>query len=205
VVGRFIAQDPIGFRGGDANLYGYVSNAPSDLVDATGFHQAGGIPGIPVPSLMEAQQQGIRINGVLYTQQQLLAMISENFNDFYDAVKDWAALGVEQQRTSLDEWEKLNREKMTVEITLGALKVASQVTLLEKTWQNFKQRVVAGMQKLIKDNKILREEAEIQQLAQNAWENYVQQKEVAQAAQQNAKYMAILKVQRAAQGAPQSK
>lgn len=33
---RFIAQDPLGFAGGDTNLYGYVYNAPTDLTDPTG-------------------------------------------------------------------------------------------------------------------------------------------------------------------------
>jgi RHS repeat-associated protein len=36
---RFIAQDPIGFRGGDRNLYGYVSNGPTNFRDARGTIQ----------------------------------------------------------------------------------------------------------------------------------------------------------------------
>jgi len=35
---RFISQDPIGFRGGDANLYAYVFNNPSNLTDPLGLH-----------------------------------------------------------------------------------------------------------------------------------------------------------------------
>jgi RHS repeat-associated protein len=35
--GRFISQDPIGFRGGTANLYDYVSNDPINLVDPLGL------------------------------------------------------------------------------------------------------------------------------------------------------------------------
>ncbi len=34
---RFIAQDPIGFGGGDANLYGYVWNEPANLFDPSGL------------------------------------------------------------------------------------------------------------------------------------------------------------------------
>lgn len=34
---RFIAQDPIGFAGGDANLYGYVRNSPVNLIDPLGM------------------------------------------------------------------------------------------------------------------------------------------------------------------------
>ncbi len=33
---RFISEDPIGFNGGDVNLYGYVFNDPINLVDPTG-------------------------------------------------------------------------------------------------------------------------------------------------------------------------
>ena len=34
---RFIGQDPIGFRGGDANLYAYVSNGPTNWIDPWGL------------------------------------------------------------------------------------------------------------------------------------------------------------------------
>jgi RHS repeat-associated protein len=36
-VGRFIAEDPIGFAGGGANLYAYVGNDPVDKIDLTGL------------------------------------------------------------------------------------------------------------------------------------------------------------------------
>ncbi|MDQ3801736.1 MAG: RHS repeat-associated core domain-containing protein [Acidobacteriota bacterium] len=35
-LGRFISEDPIGFAGGDINLYGYVWNSPQDFTDPTG-------------------------------------------------------------------------------------------------------------------------------------------------------------------------
>ncbi len=34
---RFIAQDPLGFGGGDANIYAYAFNSPIDYIDPTGF------------------------------------------------------------------------------------------------------------------------------------------------------------------------
>jgi len=34
---RFISEDPIGFAGGDANLYAYVRNSPLGLVDPLGL------------------------------------------------------------------------------------------------------------------------------------------------------------------------
>jgi RHS repeat-associated protein len=42
---RFISTDPIGFAGGDTNLYGYVLNDPINLVDPNGLY---GIPGAAV-------------------------------------------------------------------------------------------------------------------------------------------------------------
>ncbi len=36
-IGRFINQDPIGFAAGDANLYRYVGNSPTNRTDPTGF------------------------------------------------------------------------------------------------------------------------------------------------------------------------
>ena len=35
-VGKFISEDPIGFAGGDINLYGYVGNNPLSFVDPSG-------------------------------------------------------------------------------------------------------------------------------------------------------------------------
>jgi len=35
--GRFISKDPIGFRGGDVNLYGYVQDNPINLADPMGL------------------------------------------------------------------------------------------------------------------------------------------------------------------------
>ena len=37
--GRWTARDPIGFAGGDTNLYGYVSNDPIQFVDSLGLER----------------------------------------------------------------------------------------------------------------------------------------------------------------------
>ncbi len=39
--GRWISQDPIGFGGGDANLYRYVGNGPTNATDPSGLWQDG--------------------------------------------------------------------------------------------------------------------------------------------------------------------
>jgi len=43
--GRFISEDPIGFAGGDFNLYAYVQNNPVLLIDPSGLITPGRIPG----------------------------------------------------------------------------------------------------------------------------------------------------------------
>ncbi|MFI5460680.1 MAG: RHS repeat-associated core domain-containing protein, partial [Isosphaerales bacterium] len=42
---RFISPDPIGVAGGDANLYAYVGNDPTNLVDPLGLGSSGGVGG----------------------------------------------------------------------------------------------------------------------------------------------------------------
>lgn len=36
--GRFLSEDPIGFGGGDANLYRYVGNDPVKVTDPSGLY-----------------------------------------------------------------------------------------------------------------------------------------------------------------------
>jgi uncharacterized protein RhaS with RHS repeats len=40
---RFISRDPIGFAGGDANLYAYVGNSPTNFSDPRGLYVEGGL------------------------------------------------------------------------------------------------------------------------------------------------------------------
>jgi RHS repeat-associated protein len=47
--GRFISKDPIGFEGGDVNLYRYVGNDPVDWVDPSGLFCGSGISEIFIP------------------------------------------------------------------------------------------------------------------------------------------------------------
>jgi RHS repeat-associated protein len=44
--GRFLTEDPIGFAGGQANLYAYVDNDPTTLIDPFGTGGPG-LPGLP--------------------------------------------------------------------------------------------------------------------------------------------------------------
>ena len=43
--GRWTSKDPIGFKGGDSNLYGYVLNDPVNLVDRDGLNPVGSAAG----------------------------------------------------------------------------------------------------------------------------------------------------------------
>ncbi len=82
-IGRWTAKDPIGFNGGDVDLYGYVLNDPVNLVDPTGLI----IPGDPDPSdeiliFLALQkfiaQNGPRISQYLGQQGERIANIAKN-------------------------------------------------------------------------------------------------------------------------------
>jgi RHS repeat-associated protein len=56
---RFIAEDPIEFAGGDANLYGYVFNNPIANIDPSGqIGVAGFIVGLSIDAFMQYQLTG---------------------------------------------------------------------------------------------------------------------------------------------------
>lgn len=44
-LGRFISEDPLGFGGGDTNLYAYVGNSPGNFTDPSGMCLVGAILG----------------------------------------------------------------------------------------------------------------------------------------------------------------
>ena len=50
--GRWTSKDPIGFKGGDSNLYGYVLNDPVNLVDPWGLYNDPRLNGKGVPNAM---------------------------------------------------------------------------------------------------------------------------------------------------------
>ena len=50
--GRWLSQDPIGFNAGDANLYRYVGNGPTNKTDPSGLEEIDGIL-LPVEELLK--------------------------------------------------------------------------------------------------------------------------------------------------------
>lgn len=59
LAGRWTSKDPIGFDGGEANLYGYVSNDPVNLIDPSGLIQrfgprSFGPPPAPIQAAFDA-------------------------------------------------------------------------------------------------------------------------------------------------------
>ncbi len=65
--GRFVSQDPAGFNAGDADLYRYVFNAPTNSTDPTGLLDLNALPKIPQsgPGLID-QINGMSTNAPLF-------------------------------------------------------------------------------------------------------------------------------------------
>ena len=53
-IGRWTAEDPIGFAGKDSNLYRYAGNEPTDLTDPTGLAPVGH-HWVPVSALLDPE------------------------------------------------------------------------------------------------------------------------------------------------------
>jgi RHS repeat-associated protein len=86
-VGRFLSQDPLGFGAGDANLYRYVGNGPTNDTDALGLQRPGqppnpapapnpgtappGQPANPTTGSNNAQQQQQQLRGNIRTRNDL--------------------------------------------------------------------------------------------------------------------------------------
>jgi len=58
-VGRFLNEDPAGFNGGDYNLFAYVLNSPTGLVDPLGLEHKPGGPWHPAPGVPFRCQGGL--------------------------------------------------------------------------------------------------------------------------------------------------
>ncbi len=59
-LGRFLSEDPIGFAGGDVNLYGYVRNNSVNFVDPSGLQGNGGLQFLPQGSIGKDSYDKIR-------------------------------------------------------------------------------------------------------------------------------------------------
>jgi len=90
VVGRFVTRDPIGFAGGDVNLFAYVENSPVNLIDPDGLESAAGSRGgfgpiswgIPVIKLSPKQWQDLT---------EFFSRPSENIKNWLDSIQDTAS------------------------------------------------------------------------------------------------------------------
>jgi len=58
--GRFLQNDPIGFRGGDVNLYRYVSNNPIYFSDPVGLQNTAVFPGTAAGSAAQGTSAGVK-------------------------------------------------------------------------------------------------------------------------------------------------
>jgi RHS repeat-associated protein len=92
-IGRFISEDPIGFAGGDANLYRYVANAPIDSNDPTGnVRQRTG---------EEKRAGGIKVNGI---------NVSKIADSAHDRIKEASTMSNSGDQALEKAQERIERE-----------------------------------------------------------------------------------------------
>jgi RHS repeat-associated protein len=95
-VGRFISEDPIGFEGGDVNLYAYVGNNPVKRVDPSGLFFDGMFPGASDPGgfapMWKAFQEARRRND---------AEISRRLQNLYKTAHDIVIIASAGEATGL--------------------------------------------------------------------------------------------------------
>jgi RHS repeat-associated protein len=78
-VGRWLSEDPIGFAGGDENLYGYANNSPTGFVDSDGLAANGvgqylALQAAPVASAIAAHRAEVdRVTAALQRLQTALS------------------------------------------------------------------------------------------------------------------------------------
>ena len=65
-VGRFISEDPIGFAGGDVNLYGYVHSSPIIWIDPYGLKITQVWRPLASGQFIFAWHTAINVNGTIY-------------------------------------------------------------------------------------------------------------------------------------------
>lgn len=92
VAGRFISTDPMGFAGGNADLYAYLGNAPTDGVDTTGlFPDDPKAPKPPVGTTALSAEQKAHIAELMNELQKLTSNVQagsdfEKYKPYFQAI-----------------------------------------------------------------------------------------------------------------------
>jgi RHS repeat-associated protein len=72
IIGRWLSQDTTGFGGGDANLYRYCGNGPTDATDPSGLLDLSGFTNAQLETALASAKSGMApLNRVLATGQSL--------------------------------------------------------------------------------------------------------------------------------------
>ena len=90
VAGRWLSEDPLGFGGGDANLYRYVGNSPTNGTDPSGLL----VPGTAVATTASGAALGAVVGGVGYVVWARMTGQEMTSGGFLGAVAGGAAAGL---------------------------------------------------------------------------------------------------------------
>ncbi|HEX7120476.1 MAG TPA: RHS repeat-associated core domain-containing protein [Longimicrobiales bacterium] len=136
--GRWTSKDPIGFNGGDPNLYGYVLGDPVNLIDVLGWAGQNCVPNLdPWPyirDLFRDVKDWMKRN-----------LVPEEIREAVDAVRDaaeanrrlWDAVESVNEGTDFDaladQWAERNRRIANASRELAEAGADSYIDILSKT------------------------------------------------------------------------
>lgn len=102
--GRFLQEDPIGFAGGDINLYRYVGNSPVNFKDPTGegvilgIACGVGIAGTAILTAIELSRLNDKIDEILEKIKEIENCSTESDIEKFEKIRELQAQGVELLR-----------------------------------------------------------------------------------------------------------
>jgi RHS repeat-associated protein len=78
--GRFVSQDPSGFSAGDADLYRYVGNDPTNAIDPSGLQQGIVVSGPNGPQINSLMEQADKLSSLMHNEEDRIAALENSIS-----------------------------------------------------------------------------------------------------------------------------